>query len=209
MPGYTLPDCLPFFLCSDSPCVNTGTECEPSTVFCDLVNILDTRFTVVDNIIGRTTTSIPFAKVARTSTYTLDTNTPGYDARIPWDTVLEDNNDMVNLDLNNKAILVSDPGIYMVSAYWVGTPPPTVSNVSNIYIGTSTGSVDGETDALYRSGTNYANIAIQRLITQSNITNQGGQYPFSLLADFQGTIGTGIVTTTYAELTVYWVADAP
>lgn len=209
MVAYTSPDCLPYFQCTDSACLNTGSVCEHSSVFCDLVALLDARLTDVDNIIGRTTTAVPFAKVARNAVYTLNTNTPGYDTRIPFDTVLEDNFDMVNLDLNSKAILVSTPGIYLAAAYWVGTPPNVVSNVSNVYIGNQTGSFDAETDSLWRSGTNYANLAHQRLVTAANITNAGGQFPFSILVDFQGTIGTGIVTTTYAELTVYWVADAP
>lgn len=209
MPGYTTPDCLPYFLCSDDPCLNTGTVCEPSTVFCDFTALLDAKISAIDNIIGRTATAIPLAKVARNSVYTINTNPIGYDARIAWDTVVEDNNDMVDLDLNSKAILVQTPGIYMISSYVIGAPPATVNNIFSIYIGTSTGSILTQADTLWLGGTNPETVAHEELITAPNIAGFGGAFPLSTLADFQGTTGTGIVTVNYAEMTVYWVADVP
>lgn len=209
MPGYTSPDCLPYFLCTDSPCLNTGTECEPSTVFCDLVALLDTKLTTVDDIIGRTTTAVPFAKVARNATFTSNNGIAGYDSRIVWDTVVEDNFNMVDLDANSKAIVVRTPGLYMATSYVVGSPPATVSNLFNVYIGTAVGTFDTETDSLWRSGTTYNNVALHRQVTAANIASFSGAFPFSTLVDFQGTIGTGIVTVTYAEMTVYWFGDVP
>lgn len=209
MPGYTTPDCLPYFLCTDDPCLNTGTVCEPSTVFCDFTALLDTKISAIDNIIGRTATAIPLAKVARNSVFTIDTNVVNYDARIVWDTVVEDNNDMVDLELNPRAITVHTPGIYMVSGYAIGAPPNTVNNIFYIYLGTGTGSFTTQASTLWLGGTNPETIANQQLVTQFNIDTFSGVYPFSLLADFQGTVGTGIVTVNYAELTVYWVADVP
>lgn len=210
MPGYTSPDCLPYFLCTDSPCLNTGTECEPSTVFCDLIALVDTKLTEVDDIIGRTTTAVPFAKVARNATFTSNNGIAGYDSRIVWDTVVEDNFNMVDLDANSKAILVRTPGLYVTSVYVVGTPPPTVSNILNVYVGTQVGTFDAQCDSLWRSGTTYNNLVLQRQITDFdiNVAHQGA-FPVSTIVDFQGTIGTGIVTVTYAEMTVYWFGDVP
>lgn len=211
MVAYTTPDCLPYFQCSDSACLNTGTTCEHSTVFCDLVNLLDTRLTGFANIVARTNTAIPFAKVARTSNQTIDTNTPGYDNRIIWDTVLADNYDMVDLTANPKEIRIPEAGLWLATAYVNGFPSVVVSNLFTVSIGSGLGTFQVEQDSLYRGNftSNYNNAVTQFQVTQANINTGGGSFPISVLADLQGTIGTGIVTVQTAELTVYWIAETP
>lgn len=207
MVAYTSPDCLPYFECDDSACLNTGTVCDPSTVFCDLVNLIEGQLVTIDNVIARTATAIPLAKVARNALFILNTNLPGYDTRIPWDTVLEDNNDMVNLDIQPKAVLVSVPGIYYVSSYVVGAPPATVSNVLNHTVGTGVGTFLAQNDTLWRANSNYSNLALETQVSAAQIAAAGGSYPLATMVDFQGTVGNGLLAVSYAEMTVYWVAD--
>lgn len=211
MVAYTSPDCLPYFECSDSACLNTGTACEHSTVFCDLVALLDTRLTGFANVVARTNTAIPFAKVARTSNQEIDTNVVGYDNRVIWDTVLADNFDMVDLTANPKEINIPEAGLWLVTGYVNGFPSVVVSNIFQMSLGSGVGTFQVEQDSLYRGNftSNYNNAVSQFELTPFQLAANGGKFPISMLVDLSGTIGDGIVTVQSAEMTVYWIGETP
>lgn len=111
MVAYSSAYCLPCFEAGDSPCVNTGTVCDPSTVFCDLVDIVEFHLNALDATVARTTEAIPLASV---------TGVAGTAATVPvtveFDTVEYDTDNMVNLDLDPTVISPTRDGFYMVFA---------------------------------------------------------------------------------------------
>lgn len=117
MVAYTTPDCLPYFTVDDSPCLNTGTLCDPSTVWCDFAALVDAQLDAFDEVVDRAATSVPLAWVETTTPY----QTPvGTLFPVPFDTVRVDTANMVDLDLNSSAITVTRSGLYLVDAYATG-----------------------------------------------------------------------------------------
>ncbi len=208
MVAYTSPDCLPYFECDDSPCLNTGTVCEPSTVFCDLTALLETRLNSFDNTVARTGTAIPMFKVARNAQQTIDTTVANADLRIIWDTVLVDNENMVDLDVDTHAVTVERPGLWQFELYLWGTPPQTTGNIFDTAInsGQGSGSFYVDCQTMWRAGQfAYSRLAYQRELTVANLAI----IPFTVgaIAGFQGTTGTGLVVVEYAELSGWWNAE--
>lgn len=120
MVAYSANFCLPCMEGTDSPCVNTGSLCEPSTPFCDTANILEQQLNLIDSIIGRTTVSIPMASVL-----TSGDSQPG--DPFEWEIVDYDTDNMVDLDANASVITPQRDGIYMFSAQVItqlGAPAP-------------------------------------------------------------------------------------
>lgn len=104
MVAYSSSFCLPCLEGTDSPCTNTGTVCEPSTVWCDLVDIVEAQLNGVDSLIGRTATAIPLASV---------TGSAIFGGNVEFDTVDFDTDSMVNLDVNPTVVTPRRNGIYM------------------------------------------------------------------------------------------------
>lgn len=207
MVAYTSPDCLPYFECTDSPCLNTGTTCEPSTVWCDLTALLEPRLNAFDDIRARTATAVPFAKVARFAQQFINVSVVNYDSLIQFDTVLADNDNMVDLDTDNRYVVIHRPGIYHYEVYMAGFPPPVVDNGFATRLSQGTGSSFASSETMWRSGVVYNRLAFTRNITQASIDAFGG-FNMGVTADlYTGSLGSGIVTVNYCEMTVYWVAD--
>lgn len=108
MVAYSSTYCLPCLEGSDSPCTNTGTVCDPSTVWCDLVNIVEAQLNPIDTLISRTATAIPLASV--TGSEAVGT----FPVEVGFDTVLFDTDNMVNLDANPTIVTPRRNGMYMV-----------------------------------------------------------------------------------------------
>lgn len=108
MVAYSTTYCLPCLEGSDSPCVNTGTVCDPSTVWCDLVNIVEAQLNPLDALLSRTATAIPLASV--TGTEPLIPSTP---VTVRFSTVEFDTDNMVNLDLDPTIVTPQRDGMYM------------------------------------------------------------------------------------------------
>lgn len=209
MPGYTTPDCLPYFLCTDSPCLNTGTVCEPSTVFCDLTALLDTRLTAFDAVGGRTVSAVPFAKVARFASQTIDTNISTSSRFVEWDTVLLDNDDMVDLAADPNFINIHTPGIWHFEGYAKGLPPQTNGNTFEIELAERSGSFFAAGEVTFRTTSSaYSRFGDDQRIAQSEINTFAGAAR-GMRTTFSGTTGTGLIVIEYAELTAYWIADVP
>lgn len=224
MVAYTSPDCLAYFECTDSPCLNTGTACEPSTVFCDMAAGLETILNGFDATLARTGTGVPFAKVARSAPQveSILAGSIVFGFQVEWDTVLMDNANMVNLDADNLYVKINRPGIWWIELYMVGTPDTTTDNELNSWIvqrGGGSGFVPGtllsEATSRWRfsSVPPNANTVQNRaaFAYQVSAADLAVNSTIDLGAVFQahGTpSASGELTITYAEMTVYWTAES-
>jgi len=110
MVAYTPDLCLPYFESTDSPCLNTGTVCDPSTVWCDLIALVEANLTAADSIIDRTAAAIPLASIS----YNPDTPVV-INGVIPFDIVNMDTDNMVDLSVTAGIVPVRN-GIYGMTA---------------------------------------------------------------------------------------------
>jgi hypothetical protein len=115
MVAYTSPDCLPYFESTDSPCLNTGTLCDPSTIWCDFAELVEARLDEFDDTVARTFESVPMAWVDTTTPFTYVIGDPTL--AVPFDTVRVDTDNMVNLDESSSSINVTRDGLYQVVGY--------------------------------------------------------------------------------------------
>lgn len=221
MVAYTSPDCLPYFECTDSPCLNTGTVCEPSTVFCDLADALETILNGFDLTVNRTATGVPFAKVALTSPQVETVSAGTFTFRINWDAVLADNDDMVNLDSDSEFIRITRPGVWWAELYVSGNPVNLTDNALTSYLiqrGPTVNFVPGTvlTEATSKFRSNIS-------ITSPGQVQNRAAYGFEVTEAYLATNGTfdigaavaaravlnpGVpLTIDSAQLTVYWTAE--
>jgi hypothetical protein len=193
MVAYTSNYCLPCLEGSDSPCLNTGTVCEPSNVWCDLVNIVETQLNSMDSVIARTQAAIPLASVTGN---TAETFSP---ATVIWDTVEYDTDNMVNLSADATAIIPTRSGLYMafgriISAVPGGTP------------------VDGfEHRLVVSSGTDfveYAGVEVTAAVGSMYLTAKkifpwtlGVSPGFTMEADIP------VLPPLSARMSIWWVSD--
>lgn len=221
MVAYTITDCLPYFECSDSPCLNTGTVCEPSTVFCDLADSLEVILNSFDETVNRTATGVPFAKVALTSPQVETVTSGTFAFRINWDAVLADNDDMVNLDSDAQFVKITRPGIWWVELYVTGNPAESNDNHLNSYIiqrGPTVNSIPGTvlTQSTARFRTNMT------IVQPAQVQNRAA-FAFEVTAAqlaLVGSVDIGAVASSTlvvpvgaelridsAQMNVYWTAE--
>lgn len=110
MVAYTSTLCLPCFEGTDNPCLNTGTVCEPSTVWCDLVNLVEAQLESFDDIASRTARAIPIASISFNPDDGVVIN-----GAIPFDIVNLDTDNMVDLSVTAGVVPVRN-GIYGITA---------------------------------------------------------------------------------------------
>lgn len=94
MVAYTPNLCLPYLEGSDSLCLNTGTVCDPSNAWCDLVALVEAQLQAIEDIDARTGRGVPLAQIS----YTPETPVALPNNVIPFDTVNVDTDSMVDLD---------------------------------------------------------------------------------------------------------------
>lgn len=117
MVAYTSPDCLPYFEETDAPCLNTGTVCDPSTVWCDFAEAVEAKLTAYDELVQRTAESVPMAWVETTESTTFTVSTP----LLPtFTTVRNDTDDMVNFDTLANGFRINTSGLYVLWGYIYG-----------------------------------------------------------------------------------------
>jgi hypothetical protein len=110
MVAYTPQLCLPYFEAGDSPCLNTGTVCDPSTVWCDLINLVEAQLDSADTVVNRTARAIPMASIS------YDPATPVViNGVIPFDIVNLDTDNMVDLSVTAGIVPVRN-GVYGITA---------------------------------------------------------------------------------------------
>ncbi len=113
MVAYTQDFCLPYFEGSDSPCVDTGEICAPSTVWCDMAAKIDAAFTAFDETISRAVTSFPYAQVALSEVVALNSGSSNLiNYPVLWDTVVGDSDAMVDLNVDPSTVNLRRSGIW-------------------------------------------------------------------------------------------------
>lgn len=110
MVAYTPTLCLPYFESSDSPCLNTGTVCDPSTVWCDMMTLVEAQLAAFDLTVNRTAAAIPMASISFNPDDGVVVN-----GAIPFDIVNLDTDNMVDLSVTAGIVPVRN-GIYGITA---------------------------------------------------------------------------------------------
>ena len=137
MVAYTSPDCLPYFEGTDSPCVNTGTVCEPSTVDCDFAAAVEAKLDEFDDIVA-VVSNPPMAWIETFNPMVVTVGTLSDDPVI-FDTVRVDSDNMVNLDENPSAITITRTGLYHIFLYCRALTVLGGANFLNLVFSTNTG----------------------------------------------------------------------
>lgn len=219
MVAFTHPDCLPFFECADSPCLNTGTVCEPSTVWCDMADAMEIVLNSFDATVQRTGAGVPFAKVAMNNGQVTTANIPATQ-QVFWDTVVADNDNMVNLDVDNSYVKINRPGIWWVELYVAGIPGSVdaVNNGNEL-----TSSIIQRPTSVLSSSTSQWRFGVFSVLPntiQNRLAYAVQVTPAFLATDATLDIGALVtgsgnpvvanspLTITYAEMTVYWTAES-
>ena len=120
MVAYTEPDCIPYFEGGDSVCLNTGTLCDPSTVWCDQAEVIEAKLDLFDSIVDRVVTSVPIAWVQTTTPFPYIIGVSG-DLHMVFTTVRADTDNMVNLDVESDGFRVNTSGLYHIWGFATGT----------------------------------------------------------------------------------------
>lgn len=211
MVAYTAPDCLPYFECDDPTCLNTGTTCEPSTVWCDMTAILETVMNDFDSTVARTATQVPFFKLARTTEQLIDNNNFAIDfgTCIEWDSVLADNDNMVNLDVESRGAFIQTPGIWQIELYVEGFPPQTTNNkmIGDIRVNDPLSIARG--NGIWRSGLNaFLRAGASVALSEATLGANGTTLINAQMA-FSGTATpNSLIHVLYAEMSGLWIAEA-
>lgn len=197
---------LPYQEGSDPPCFGPGTGCDNLTsVWCDFVALVEAELDAFDDIVGRTATAIPMAKISVEGTWTA--NVCG---TIPFDTVIFDTDNMVDLNAG-AGITPNRDGVYRIDFNMVfETLPATDGQVAaHIIVGTE--------DEPGGGGTYNGSVATAHTINQG--ASFGGELRASTLYRFTSTVPSprmviaevscnlGIVpadTPYSAALEMYW-----
>lgn len=211
MVAYTSPDCLPYYESGDSVCLNTGTLCEPSTVFCDMAELVEAKLDGFDALVARIGTSTPLAWVTRDTVQRVST-----EFKVPFTAAVVDTDNMVNLDIDPYIIHINTTGLYQVFFTFRGLStigvPGDVVNVAAFFSVSSANPYPGIGAAV--SNVYFSNAA-------SNATNQylsisaSVMWPFTAgqsislsSAQESGTAGDGAVWSAIA-LGVAWMGELP
>lgn len=116
MVAYTSDFCLPYFEGSDSPCVDTGGVCAPSTVWCDMAAKVDEALTGFDETISRAVDSFPYAQVAVSDPFALNSGSSNLILYpVSWDTVVGDSDAMVDLNVDPSSVNLRRSGIWNIN----------------------------------------------------------------------------------------------
>ncbi len=122
MVAYTAGFCLPYFEGTDSPCVDTGAVCAPSTVWCDMATKIDEAFTGFDETISRAGISFPYAQVAVSGVpFTFSSGASNLGTTVvTWDTVVGDSDGMADLNVDANTVNLLRSGIWNLNciAVW-------------------------------------------------------------------------------------------
>lgn len=223
MVAYTSEFCLPYLEGSDNLCVNTGTVCEPSTVWCDLATLLDGQLTVFDEIRARAVDSFPYAQVAITSLphlYQLG-DTTGSETLLPWDSVIGDSDSMVNLGVDPYTITLRRSGIWNISAEVVSYTSVSLSNISTRLVSSASplNSFSAQFASIRRVWVEpvvYLGSVIGSIIGLSNVMDfyaradvSNGPIPLQLAYQLGSGTPFNLGTINFAQFSARWVADLP
>lgn len=125
MVAYTSPNCIPYFEGFEDICLNTGTVCDPSTVWCDIAALVDAKLTEFDDIVNTSISTFPYAQVAITNLPTIVDSglSSGVSQIAVWDAVIGDSDNIVDLGTDASTFYLRRTGIWNVrcSVTWRST----------------------------------------------------------------------------------------
>jgi len=192
---------LPYQECSDSPCGDPRSPCDFSTLWCDFVGLVEDQLVLGDDVTARTAAAVPLAVIHYEPTVPV-----AIAASIPFDTVLADTDNMVDLTVF-PGITPSRNGRYLIDLYvrfgccWGDDEGLTthirIGNLTEPAIG---GTVDAVATAITR--TSATSGAETRASTMWEFTDTVPA-PRNIVAfDMNAT-----ATIELATLAVYWHSD--
>lgn len=209
MVAYTDPDCIPYWEGGDGPCVNTGTLCEPSTVMCDAMSIVEARLDEFDDLVARIATSTPIALVTReTSLRTV----VGDSVLVEFTSSVVDTDNMVSLDAEPTAIQINQSGLYQVFFSFRGlasiaTAPNTVQVSATLQVSTAAPYPNLFTNAIIAGGTAHQNGAFLTVNASSVWPLTAGQV-LTLDTIGNGTVNDGANWSAIA-MGAAWMGELP
>lgn len=195
MVAYSSTYCLPCLEGTDSPCLNTGTTCEPSTVWCDLVNLVEAQLLEVDSVLSRTFTAIPLALVTATNSL----GDGSFPNQVIWDTVEYDTDGMVNLDVSPLTVTPRRSGVYMVFGYVESINPDVSFDGADHKVFIQNGST------VFTHSTPEVSAVPSEPIYST--TQQIYPWTLGVSAPFSLAFEVPEIPLFSARMTVYWVCD--
>lgn len=211
MVSYTSPNCLPYMDEDDPICLNTGDQCDPSTVWCDFAGLVDARLTAMDEVVQRTAVSTPIGW-AETNVPILFPNLFAATTYLPvFDTVRVDTDDMVSLDALPSVLTVQTSGLYQIVAYTQGvfdTAGGTPQLIIDIGLNPTVSLYGLATPSSGRShmGTPIDDVTLAAQVTTVLPIQAGSQITMSILP-LGGSSETLVLGRTY--LAAAWLGDLP
>lgn len=210
MVAYTSPDCLPFLEATDSFCVNTGTVCEPSTVWCDQAEILEARLDSLDAVVARTATSTPIGWMETTVAARRTVGDP--ELQPTFDAVRVDTDNMVDLALNASGFQVNTAGLYQVVAYAIGTAnvQPGNSIVSGVIVRQAPPLLTYGADTLFSAQSEMQTVITGQILTPAVhvvLPFQAGQA--ANIALYGGGVTGDFMTYSKISFLLAWMGDLP
>lgn len=208
MVAYTPDLCLPYYTGGDSPCLNTGTVCEPSSVWCDLVNLVEGYLDDLDDVVARTATAKPIAQVSYVPATAVTVS-----GVVPFNIVDLDTDNMVDLPVFS-GITPNRNGLYQIDAEMQYASAADNAVVQGYILAgnanpfpslTATTTINGIIAVLITRGASTAPNTTAPLIRASMLWQFDDTTPqprsISLYSAFTGSV------LTSATLTAYWHSD--
>lgn len=210
MVAYTSPDCLPYFECTDPLCVNTGSLCEPSTVWCDFATAVEAKLDEFDAVAQRTAVTVPMVWL-ETSVPLVTTAGVGSSFPVAFTSVVVDTDNMANLDENNNGFTIVTPGLYEILFYAIGLTETAGSNISSLPSIRFTPSNVAYAPVSQNELTMDFNVQVDDVIVTPQIQQvlplQAGQLASTVL-DISGT-NPNTITYSYIMVSATWIGDLP
>lgn len=223
MVAYTPGFCLPYFEGTDSPCVDTGAVCEPSTVWCDIASIVDGVLTEFDETRARAIDSFPYAQVGISALpylYQLG-DTTGDETLLSWDAVVGDSDNMVDLSVDPYTITLRRSGIWNIFCEVVSYTSVSNSSITTRLVssGAPTGSIAAPFSSIRRVWLEpvvYLGSVIGSIIGLSNVMDyyvradvSSGPVPLQIAYAIGSGTPFNLATINLAQFSARWVADLP
>lgn len=215
MVAYTAEFCLPYFEGSDSPCVDTGEICAPSTVWCDMAAKINDALVAFDVEIDRAVASFPYAQVAVADGFVLDLiNTTGDEMIIFWDTVVGDSDGMVNIGVDPTTVFLRRSGIWNLNCILVAQSSlfPTSLQIDLVHPGapkitpTFTFIIDEFTEAIPAVSPPLGISLVMDWFYEVDVST--GPVPLQIKFTANGPGGSdNAITVAVARFSARWMAD--
>jgi hypothetical protein len=190
---------LPYQEGTDAPCDLVETWC----LFADVV---EANLIASANVVGRTFTAVPFAKISSETSTAVSADT---EEAIAFDSLEADTDNMVNLAADPHRVFPQRPGVYMIVAT-IAVENPTVNAIPELDVRYFNGtSFVFESDFVQVGATaNLGSYFVHSIstfeVTAAHLASVGR--PYFVAAIVSNAVAPGIVVAT-AQMAVTWVAE--